>query len=254
MITTKSLRAVCAAVTVFGGALLTCAPADADDYAYMTTGLTSYQFGVVDLSTGAFSVCGTLPLQLAGLGVGPDHNLYSGEFTGTGFYRVNLTDGTLTTIGVSSISFFLQGSTLSGLYAVGTDGNLYTINYATGAASLVGALHITIDFNHTWGMSTNSRTLYMTENGTLFKINTATGRATEIGTAGTAIFGSEVTEHNILYAGNFNPSSIDSLDPKTGDATFVANLSGEAGNPWGLAPIREQSIGASRICKPHQIP
>jgi hypothetical protein len=250
----RKLRAVCSAAAALAGALLSAVAANATDYAYMITGRTARQFGVVDLSTGVFSVCGTIPIQLAGLGVGPDHQLYGGAYTGSDFYRIDLRNGALTLIGISSINFFLQGSTPTGLYAIGTDSNLYTIDASTGATTLVGPLGLTIDDAHTWGMSTNSKTLYMTENATLIKINTSTGRARKIGGVGPPVFGSATTEHNILYGGDFNPSSIDTIDPHTGQARFLSNLSGEGGNPWGLAPIAEQSISAARICKPHRIP
>ncbi|MEJ0045117.1 MAG: hypothetical protein WDN04_02435 [Rhodospirillales bacterium] len=48
--------------------------ARADDYAYMGTGTAN--FGVVDLTTGVYTSCGTSGAQLSGLGVGPDHAIY----------------------------------------------------------------------------------------------------------------------------------------------------------------------------------
>jgi hypothetical protein len=248
----KSFGAVC---TVCGGVMILAGQACATDYAYMATGPGADNFGVIDLSTGVFSRCGTMSATLAGLGVGPDHQLYGGAWQGDGLYRVNVTNGALTLVGASGISFFLFGSTTTNLYAVGTDGNFYRINNATGAATLIGRLGVAISDSFTWGFSTNSKALYMTRDTTLYRIDTDTGAVHNIGSAASGKRGSEVFERHILYAGNFSPPSVDTLNLTNGHSTFLANISGSgAAGPWGLAPIKEQSISRKDTCKPHEIP
>ena len=248
----RSLRlaiSFCATVVAAGPA------AYADSYAYMGTGNAAYNFGVLDLSTGVFSLCGSMENELSGIGVGPDHQLYGGAFLGSQFFRIDLTNGSLTTVGTSNISFFDTGSTTSQLYAVGSDSNLYEINVNSGAASLIGPLGLTLDVNSNWGMSTNSIYLYLTHNATLYKLDLMTGKARLVGTASQGSFLSEVTQRGILYAGSSNPLSIFALNARTGGSQFVANLTGAGvANPWGLAPIKEQSITLKNICKAHIIP
>ena len=243
------LGPLCAAAFAWAPAAL------ADSYAYMGTGTSANNFGVVDLSTGVFSLCGPMSAALSGLGVGPDHQLYGGAFLGADFYRVNLTNGALTQIGVSKITFFLTGSTVTQMYAVGFDSNLYTIDYTSGTATLVGPLGIAVSDSGWWGLSTNSKALYFTHGSTLYRLNLKTGSAKEIGAAGAGQFGSEVVEKSVLYGGAVSPPAIYTLNSQTGSSSLVAILSGSGvANPWGLAPIQEQSINPKSICKAHIVP
>jgi hypothetical protein len=234
------------ATTILGAGAAT--TAHADNYAYMGTG--SAQFGVIDLTTGVFTQCGTSSVLLSGIGVGPDHNLYGGTFRGTGFYSINRTNGALTAIGASNIEFFDFGSTTIGLYAVDVNGDLYSIDYQTGHATLIGPTHVPVACCGYWGMSTNSGSLYFSRESTLYRLNLKTGAAKQIGPASSGIYGAEVMEHGVLFAGSESPSSIYTLDVKTGASTFVSNLSG-AGSFWGLAPIAATSIGKTKICARH---
>jgi hypothetical protein len=60
-------------------------------------------FGIVDLSTGQFTLFGNAGQTLAGLG-NYGGNLYAGINTGTNFYQVNPANGSLTFIGNSGVS------------------------------------------------------------------------------------------------------------------------------------------------------
>jgi hypothetical protein len=233
----------------------------ADDYAYMATGSSMPNFGVVDLTTGVFTRCGMMQAQLSGLAVGPDHALYGGGYKSNAFYKIDLTNGNLTQVGTTNFdtTFFDTGSTTRGIYAVGIDGNLYSID-TTGAATEIGSVGITVSYNGWWSLSTNSRSLYFTAGyplgtpSTLYVLNLKTGAAVSIGNTGVE-FGATVFENNTLYGGSeSSPLSIFSINTQDGSATLVSNLSGNGvDNPWGLAPIRATRISRRKICAAHRL-
>jgi hypothetical protein len=225
-------------------------PARADNYAYAAGG--DDDFGVMDLTTGVFTPCGTSSGLLSGLGVGTDHNLYGGGFRASGFYAVNPTNGALTLIGTSNVTFWITGSTTKAVYAVGTDANLYDINIATGQGTLIGPTGVPV--NGGWyGISTNSATLYYTVNSNVYKLNLKSGHAKLIGETGGTVFGALVYERGLLYAGAMTPEAIYTLDPKTGAATFSVDTSGLNALTWGLAPIKATAIDEKKLCAAHPI-
>jgi hypothetical protein len=204
------------------------------------------EFGTIDLSTGTFSETGNTGQLLSGLGVGPGGLLYGGLNDSGTLYQVNPANGSLTTVGTSSLEYSDFGSTTSAVYALDTSSNLYSVNTTTGATTLIGPTGLSE--NTVIGFSTGSDTLYFT-NGSpviLYSINTSTGVATEIGNTGLpAGVGAMVFENGTLYAGEFQGSSysVYTLDPATAAATFVASAS--AGPFWGLAPSVFPVVGLS---------
>ncbi len=212
-----------------------------DPMAYEFVG-GSDNWGPIDLTTGAFSQTGNTGELLSGLGVGPGGLLYGGLDASGTLYQVNPANGTLTTVGTSSVAYNDFGSTTSGVYALDTSGNLYSVNTTTGATTLIGPTGLNVSF--TIGLSTGSETLYFTDGATLYSINTSTGAATEIGNTGIGGVGALVYENGTLYAGANRPSvALYTLDPATGVATFVADVS--AGAFWGLAPSVFPVVGLS---------
>jgi hypothetical protein len=95
-----------------------------DIFAYESTG--SDQFGTIDLNTGAFSLIGLTTsgggnVLLTGLGeIGSA--IYGGLNGGSTLYQVNPSTGALTTVGNGSSNYLDTGSTLTALY--GLDSNL----------------------------------------------------------------------------------------------------------------------------------
>jgi hypothetical protein len=205
-------------------------PARANSLAYAIT--FDDQFGVVDLNTGVFTDRGDMGLRLNGLTVGPGGVLYGGgpSYASPTFYTIDPTNGALTLVGSSfSAGFYDLGSTTTGIFATGNDGNLYSINPNTGAGTLIGP---TIKGN---GMSSGGSTLYMTSGSTLYTIDTTTGAATLVGSSNSGAFGSLVVEGGIIY-GSSSDGAIYILNGSNGAATFLSNLSGATGDLWGLAP------------------
>jgi hypothetical protein len=206
----------------------------ADNIAYEATG--SDNFGTVNLNTGVYTQIGNMGQLLSGLGVA-NGAIYGGVEGGSTLYRVNTANGALTAIGSGNMNYWDTGSTLSGLYALGTDGYLYSINPSTGATTSIGSIGFSKGAVGTIGLSTNSGTLYLTVNANLYTLNTATGAATLVGNTSTSGIGALVTESGTLYGGVSSPLSIYILNPGTGAGMFVANQSAAYGNFWGLTPL-----------------
>jgi outer membrane protein assembly factor BamB len=133
-------------------------------------------FGLIDLNTGLFMSRGPMGQTLAGLG---SYNglIYGGAYHGNTLYSVDTSTGALLPIGTGNLTYGDFGSTTSGLYAFGGDGNLYSINPATGAATEIGPTGLSFG-GIVMGMSSGSNTLYLTQNNSLYSLNTTTGSAT----------------------------------------------------------------------------
>ena len=221
----------CAALLGFLGS----AAHAADDLAYVFT--KSNQFGVIDLKTGAFTQFSSTTVQPAGMGVA-NGSLYIGGENTSALYTVDPENGNLTFIAYSGIKFYDFGSTLSALYAIDANGNLYSVNPATAAATLIGPTGHAPTGN-TLALSVNSNSLYYAVNGNLYFLNTVTGQATLIGPIGVNGIGSMIYEDGLLYAAATQPSSqIYTLNTSTGVGTLVSTPAGTPppGNLWGMAP------------------
>ena len=120
--------------------------------------------------------------------------------------------GALTAIGTSDIGggYADFGSTTSGLYAFGGDGNLYSIDPTTGAATEIGPTGLSFG-GTVMGMSSGSSALYLTQNNSLYSLNTTNGSATLIGTTneGESGFGALVSVGGTLYGGAYGASTPD---------------------------------------------
>src|SRR4029453_13016534 len=106
----------------------------ADNMAYMTvyhSGGGASDFGTINLDTGAFSLLGNSGQSLCGFAVAKGQLYAVPCYTNIGsLYTVNLADGSLTLVGTSGIVYSEFGSTPQGVYAVGRDGNLYSVDPA----------------------------------------------------------------------------------------------------------------------------
>jgi hypothetical protein len=210
--------------------------------AYTVT--TSDQFGTVNLSTGVFSFVGTaevgstpesLSAGLAEVG----GNLYGAE-TGTGnFWEINPASGALTSIG-SSGEFQDLGSTLTTIYVVGANSELYSVNPSNGAFTDIGPTGLAEP--GTSSLSTNSSTLYFAEYNSgykLYTINTSTGAATLVGSTATPIGALIWDGTSVLYGAQEapDPSSIITVNTTNGAVTTGSAVTGTASDLNGLAAI-----------------
>src|SRR5271166_5992601 len=233
------------------GAALVLAPlhtAKADPTAYEVTnfagvGQLSNLFGTVDLATGAFAQTSTLSFVPSGLGeVGS--NLYTSTFTGTAFGQVNPATGAVTQIsntGLGGGEYLALGSARNTLYGLDGSFNLYSIDHATGAATLIGPTGLSP--SPAYQLSTGSSVLYFSSSNQLYILNTLTGAATDIGPdlLSGAGFDGLVGENGVLYGGysptSIVPTSFYTIDVATGAATFLATQNAAVGVVYGLAPI-----------------
>jgi hypothetical protein len=203
--------------------------------AYM--GTDTGEFGTIDLTTGVFSLLGNSGQTLAGMAVNGGKLFASAYHTTLGaLFNVNPANGALTTLGNSGVDIDDFGSTTSGLFGVGVDGNLYSFNPSNGAATLIGPTGI--GFGIWRGLSTNSAILYFADGINLYTLNTSTGAATLVGNMGGGVeIGALLEEDGNLYGGEEEPAlQVDTLDPGTGLATSGPPLSGATGHFYALAP------------------
>ncbi len=191
-------------------------------------------FGTLNLSNGTFTQISTPDFEPAGFAV-MGANLFVAPYPTTTLNEVNLLNGNLATIGNGSVDYYDFGGTTQGLYAVGTDQNLYSVNPATGASTLIGPTGL--GGGGFQALSSGATVLYSTapdtqgENTLLYSINTATGAATEIGNTGIAADVSSIGfAFGQLYAAE-QSGNYYTLNTSTGAATLIGN-SGQA--LWGL--------------------
>jgi hypothetical protein len=240
-----------AAMLAYVGAICFASGAEADSVAF--DGTSSGLFGRLDLTTGVFTQTATLdgitPTGLGELGSA----LYTGEYQGTGFYKLNPVTGAATlisTTGLNGKEYVALGSTLTGIYWLDASGNLYSIDPTTGASILIGATGVVPSSDPTTGLeafnlSTGSTALYYAELNQLYSVNTSTGAATSIGPTGATGIGVDamVTTDGALYAAEVTNTSLEgtiyTLDPGTGAGTLGPVITPIAsGNvPFGLAPV-----------------
>jgi len=191
-------------------------------------------FGIVDLTTGQFSLLGNAGQTLAGLG-NYGGNLYAGINTGTNFYQVNPANGSLSFIGNSGVSIVATGSTTAGVYELGFDDNLYSVNPTNGALTLIGNTGIPIV--SPTGMSANGPNLYINSQSSLYLVNTSTGVGSLVGSSGSAQFGTMVYIDGVYYAGTATnaPYKVVTFDPNT--AAVLTSQDSNSDIFWGLAPV-----------------
>src|SRR5262249_9162635 len=142
---------------------------------------------------------------LAGLAVhdgtifGTSYHISSGAL-----YKVNRSNGALTLVGASSISYDDFGYTSDGaMYAVGLDTKLYSINANTGAATLIGPTGLS--FGASRSLSINADSLFFANGSNLYTLNTTTGAATLVGSTSGPQLGAMLMEGGTLYGGDNTP-------------------------------------------------
>lgn len=212
----------------------------ADDIAYATMATSAgADFATIDLTTGAFTLLGhSGPNFLAGLGElgtpNPTTTLYAAQ--NNTLYTINTTNGSLTTVGSSGVTYADFGSTPTGLYAVSTNANLYLIDPLTGGATLIGSTGLSLSGDSI--LSTNSNTLYFEDSGNLYTLNVLTGAATLVGSLGGHGLGGIVLESGTLYGGELSPfPTIDTINPSTAAVTVGPSVNTGGTLIFGLAPF-----------------
>ncbi|HLH43701.1 MAG TPA: hypothetical protein VKV74_11975 [Bryobacteraceae bacterium] len=196
----------------------------------------SGQFGVLDATTGVFTLTSSGNPNVAGLGwVGGV--LYGADYETAGqLYSINPATGSFTPVGSpSGLLYYDFGATTTGLFALLYPTlDLYSIDPATGAATLVGSTGIPI--GGASQLSNNSNTLYAENNGILYTINTSTGLASQIGLTGQ--YDALAASGGVLYGAASAAGTIDTIDPATGNVTVGPSITGAGATEtfFGIAP------------------
>jgi hypothetical protein len=220
--------------------------AEADDFAYVTTGTQG--FGNVDLDTGAFTQSGVSGAYLYGLGeyagtlYGVSSAISGGAATNT-LYSIDPANGALTAVAPTSVGLWLFGSTSSGLFGLGANyTDLYSINPTNGVATLIGPTGIST--RTTSGLSVGANGLYLMisspASSSLYSLNTSTGAGTLVGSSSPGVCLKSMTfEDGTLYDASgycVAGSEIFTVNPTNGSANFIADVSG-LGDLNGMAPV-----------------
>jgi hypothetical protein len=215
--------------------------AAADNMAYM--GTNAGEFGTLDLDTGVFTILGNSAQTLAGMAVSNGKLYASSYHSGGKLFTVNPANGSTTRVGSqATVTYDDFGSTKSGLYALGTDVKLYSINSQTGAATLIGPTGLT--FGSWRSLSTNSDALYFSNGPSLYVLNTSTGTPTLIGNMGGPQVGAMVEEGGKLYAGTDSPTlKVATLNTTTGLAAIGPSLIGSTSPFYAISPFPLPVLG-----------
>ncbi len=245
-------------------------------------------FGTVDLATGTYKPIGpTEPDGYFGMATGPNGAIYSLNYLGQ-LDRINPGTGAFTRVGATGLqpclvpspacgptSEFALGSINGKLFATDFADSIYTVNPATGAATLLaknsglppapfvpgsqnpdgtfnladeaiwsagGKLYATYDaFVENFATSTVEA---VTVAPKLYSIDPATGLATVIGATDLGI-GAATEVNGVTYAFDDSTTQIDTIDLSTGAATAVGNFDPAAEVLQGAAPVTPEpaSVG-----------
>ena len=147
-----------------------------------------WKFGTVDKTTGAFTAINNQDGSANWHGLAADHDLGL-------FYTVDLNDGnklksvtpsgTVTTIGPAGIE--MRGMAFDDVNNIlyGVDAaSLYTLNTATGAATLIGATGAATDWYEGLDYDNATKQLFYNTAGNLYTLNTVSAAATLVGLNG----------------------------------------------------------------------
>ena len=195
--------------------------------------LPSGDFGTLDLNTGAFVMLGDSGIVLSGMAVvngtiyGADWNQSTSQGAPIGtLYIINPTNGSLTAVGTAPVSYdTFGGTTTGGLYAVGRNEALYSIDPTTGAATEIGG--ILNQFDGWRSLSNNASTLYYVNGPNLYTVSTFTGAVTLVANMGGPQMSALLEQGGVLYGGqveispgnSMNSPSVATIDPTTGAVT-----------------------------------
>ncbi len=243
-----------ASLTLLG--LAASSPAQAGNPVYVESG--NSQFGVLNPTTGAYTLIGTFSsnIGIGGLCFGAKGNLYGVGYNFTnksiGLYQINTANAALSVVG--NLGFSPQvgygiGTTSDGALYAYSGNTFYQINPTTSAAMPVGSLGVIADgaFN-----GDDSGHLYLTggsKNQGFYEVDRITGQATLIGTSSYGTVFSLADTGGTLYAIN-DSGSIFSVNTATGESTLTATYDTAADGVVNAAaaqfsPIPEASTTVS---------
>ena len=196
------------ALVLVAAVMLLVASASAQQVYVVTS---NQQFGIVNLSTGAFHQIATTPQGQANLVWGPKGVLYSLDYSGD-LEKINPATGAVTVIGPTGLGFnaFDLAGVRGQLYVTDFSNNIYSVNADTGAATLLAATGMPPDpaipftFNADGTMNACDESFYGV-GGKLY-----------------AIFDAFTLDPNTLAINPTVAAGLYQIDPMSGLATYVA--------------------------------
>jgi len=237
----------CAAVAAVG-LLVSASAAIASPLAYAA--FFKGDFGIIDLSSGAVSVCGNSGTSLNGLATDPSGSgtIFALASVGSTYelVTVNTPSGTLSNIGSTGLTGSLEGfgSTTTGVYAFFATGNVYQIDTTSASATLVGKLGFKPSKSNFQASNANDN-LYIASGKTLYQVNTTNGTGTMIGPE-SAVIGALTYVNATMYGGTDRGSNkLYTVNLTNGADIFVSKVKGEKQQFFGLASI---PAGGAQTC------
>jgi hypothetical protein len=232
-------------------------------YALSNAGSAPAQFGTLDLASGAFSSVGSTGSVGIGecLGYGSNGTLYA--MGRSGLFTIDPSSGAATLVGnyggpallaaAITPSGAMYGVTDQGATAATANLSLYSINPATGVASVLGTI-MPAPANFAIALGAVGNALYLTvqastaTSGTLYQLNPLTAKATAVGSSDSGISGL-VYVSGSLYAftspfSNSTSAHIATISLANGTSSVVANL-----NQGGTAFPTAFITGAATVQK-----
>jgi len=233
----RRLTNVLATIAFFGST----ASLPADVLAYVSaenSSDTSSSFGVLDLTTGAFSPIATLNnIFVNDLALSSNGTLYMLDvpINGNGsaeFGTINPSTGAITDIAANTVSLNSMGFNSSGMlygttYTTSGPEALYSVNPATGAASFIADLSgpISTAANQLRFIGNTAYTTSYTTPSGLYTIDLATGAGTLVGNTGLNQvngLGGVLNGQLVDIAGTTSGAGVFDINPATGAATAGA--------------------------------
>lgn len=194
------------------------------------------RYGTLDDTTGRFAQISTLSVHNPG-GIASMNGLLYLEDFGSNLYTVDTISGATHLVGNSSatLSFAAFAGGSNGLFALGYDANLYSINSATAKATKIGATGLAANNgNFDTSLSFDGTALYYTQGAsdaadTLYQIDATTGAARSLGSTGvTGVAGSALVNGSLeLFQYGQNRNYIYSAPVLTTSFTRQAQLNAQ---------------------------
>jgi len=221
-------------------------------FASTATNNSVADFGTLNTATGVYTPLGNNGVTLSGLGTlngllyGAAYNTSSGTL-----FTVNTANGSLTAVGTSNVAYLDFAAAAGGLWAVGTDDNLYSINASTGAATLVGPTNLaasTANFN---SLASGLGFLFYDLMDGLFTLNPNTGASSFVGCGGALVFqvcsgpqmSAMAASSGIVYGVDSVVEHLHTINTSTGQATFTVTVTGNGNFISGLS-VAPASVSA----------
>lgn len=212
----------------------------------------------IDLASNTLTTVGAITgTEIEGLAFGPGPVLYGIVEGGTDLLSLNTTTAAVSVVGALGVSVDNHGMSYcqdtSSMYLANDGGELYTVNLATGAATLVG-----IDLNYfpTALTCTQAGVLFAISDfsDSLYTVNRTTGQATLVGALGINIADGGLARNGtqLIMVSDNSPANLYQLNPTTGVASLITQLNAGGLNLESLSVDSE--VNAVLPAAPEKIP